>query len=331
MRIPYFILSLLCCGLIAACNSDDPKFPLEETLTSELMPLQGITNPMRIEVSHPYLILQNRQRSDSLFHIYDLTNYELNSAFGVVGRGPGEFVSPWLFQTPLSDILIENSGNDFGVSQFGIDRDGQPIFKGSKQPNYIDGAANAAFINDSLYVIDAMYLAPSLFLLTFEDELPRKTRQFRNPNIVDFFADPDMGRVYANDSRIALCYGWKKQIDFMDIDLNLIKRVKFNFDNPSIITPENEQDVNRSYTLGYFGKRYLYVVFWGASQREYISSYRGAYLEVYDLNGNPVVRYHFDGINPGDFVVDEVTFTLYGTGGGKIADNLVVYKLKGLS
>ena len=330
MRISHLIL-ILCCGLVAACSSTDPKFPREETLTPEFMPLQGITYPGRIEVSHPFLILQNWERSDSLFHIYDLTNYELKSAFGVEGRGPGEFVSPWLFRTPLSDILIENSGNDFGVSQFGIDRDGQPIFKGSKQPNYIEGAANAAFINDSLYVIDAMYLAPSLYLLTFEDELPRKTRQFRNPNIIDFFADPDMGRVYANDSRIALCYGWKKQIDFMDIDLNLIKRVKFKFKGPTVITPENEEDVNMSYISGYFGKRYLYALFLGAPRKENTASFRGTILEVFDLAGNPVIKYHFDGIKPGHYVVDEETFTLYGTGGGNLEDNLVVYKLKGLS
>jgi len=329
MRHPFFIL-LLCYGLFAACSSNEPTFPIEETLTQELMPLQGITNPSTIEVSHPFLILLNWQRSDSLFHIYDLTNNELKSTFGVEGRGPDEFVNPWLFHTPLSDFLIEDSGKNFLVSRFGIDQGGQPIFKDTKQPNYVEGTANAAFINDSLYVIDAMYLAPSLYLLTFQDELPRKTRQFRNPNIVDFFSDPDMGRVYANDSRIALCYGWKKQIDFMDIDLNLIKRVKFKFDSPPVITPKNEREVNRSYISGYFGKHYLYAMFLGSSQRENTASYRGATLEVYDLNGNPVAKYHFDGVRPGGFVVDEETFTLYGIGGGDLVDNLVVYKLIGL-
>jgi len=331
MRFPLFIL-ILCCGILVACSSGDPKFPLEETLTQELMPLQGISNPGRIEVCHPFLIICNGQRSDSLFHIYDLTNYELKSAFGVQGRGPGEFVNPWLFKTPLSEILIGDSNNNYLVSRFGIDQDGQPIFKEAKQPNYIMGAANAAFINDSLYVIDAMYLAPSLYLLTFQDELPRKTRQFRNPNMIDFFSDPDMGWVFANDSRIALCYGWKKQIDFMDIDLNLIKRVKFKFDGPTIITSKNEEDVNMSYISGYFGKHYLYALFLGVARKEDTPSYRGGILEVYDLDGSPVARYHFDGIKPGNFVVDEETFVLYGTGGSSgVIDNLLVYKLKGLS
>ena len=329
MRYPFFIL-LLCCCLVAACSSNEPKFPLEETLTQELMPLQGISNPGRIEVCHPFLIIYNSQRTDSLFHIYDLTNYELKSTFGVQGRGPGEFVDPWLFKTPLSDILIEDS--DFLVSRFGIDQDGQPIFKETKRANYIRGTANAAFINDSLFVVDAMYLAPSLYLLTFEDELPRKTRQFRNPNIMDFFADPDMGWVYANDSRIALCYGWKKQIDFMDINLNLIKRVKFKFDTPAVIASKTEE-INMSYvSYGYFGKRYLYALFLGTSQKENTTSSRRASLEVYDLDGNPIAKYHFDGIEPGNFVVDEETFTLYGSGGSSgLVDNLLVYKLKGLS
>ena len=40
MRSQYYIL-LLCCGLFVACNSapDESKFPFEETVTQELMPL----------------------------------------------------------------------------------------------------------------------------------------------------------------------------------------------------------------------------------------------------------------------------------------------------
>jgi hypothetical protein len=45
MRIYHFILMLFC-GLVAACNSADPTFPCEETLTQELLPLQGITCPI---------------------------------------------------------------------------------------------------------------------------------------------------------------------------------------------------------------------------------------------------------------------------------------------
>jgi hypothetical protein len=152
--------------------------------------------------------------------------------------------------------------------------------------------------------------------------------------MIDYFADPDMGRVYANESRIAFCYGYKKQIDFMDIDFNLIKRVKFKFANPAVdINSKNQGDVKVSYVYGYLGKRYLYALFFGTSWNENRSlSTCGTFLELFDFYGHPVIRYHLEGRRPIYFAVDEVTFTLYGTGeDGDPEDYLLMYKLKGLS
>ena len=332
MKTFFFILVLFCC-LVAACGPNDPKFPIEETITPELMPLQGITNPIRVEVSHPFLILQNMIRTDSLFHIYNLTDCELKSAFGVEGRGPGEYVLPWLFHTQLPDVLIGNAGKN-AVSRFEINENGQPVFKDVKQANSISYITDAAFINDSLYVISAIDNDPSLYLLSWEDDLPRKTRQFRSSNITDFYEDPDQADVYANESRVVLCYYWKKQIDFMDIDLNLIKRVEFKFDYPTtVITPKEEENAKVTYVHAYLGKRYLYASFIGATWNDHrvSQSALGTFLEVYDLDGKPVARYCLNGIRPVHFAVDEETFTLYGAGDrGNPVDNLLVYKLDGL-
>lgn len=344
MKRPFFML-MLCYCLLAACNSREPKFPIEETLKQELISLQGITSPFMLEVKHPFLIILNNERSDSIFHIYDLTSNELKSVFGVKGQSiketstpwkfnPDEFFLPVLYSTQLSDIFIGDEIRRL-VYRFGISEDGLPVFKETKRYNdTIDNMFEAAFIGDSIYVLDAQYQSPSLYILSLNEESPRKIKQFRNPEIMDYYADPDMGRVYANEGRIALCYGWKKQIDFMDTEFNLIKRIKFKFDDPVEMTTENQGDIKASYVYGYFGKRYLYIIFFGTSWNEHRSSYRGTSLEVYDLDGNPVARYQFDGISPSRFVVDEATFTLYGViDMNKVGpnDNLLVYRLKGLS
>lgn len=329
MRIFHFIL-MLCCGLVTACSSSDSNFPQEKTLTQELMPLQGITSPVRVEVKHPFLIIQNSKQSDSLFHIYNVTNYKLKSAFGVKGEGPDEFIRPWLVQTKLSDFLIANK---HAFQRYGINEEGQPILKGIEEPKYINTINEAAFINDSLFVVDAQYTAPKIHLLTVHDELPKKSWTYRNPDMVDYYADPDMGNVYANESRIVFCYGYKKQIDFMDTNFNLIKRVKFNFENPTTINSDNQGDVKVSYVYNYLGERYLYALFFGISWNDYrANSTLGTVLEVFDLDGNPVARYHLSGRSPVYFAVDEKTFTLYGSGDGQDPDDsLLVYKLKGLS
>lgn len=58
----------------------------------------------------------------------------------------------------------------------------------------------------------------------------------------------------------------------------------------------------------------------------------GTILEVFDMDGNPIIRYKLQGRRPMYFAVDEESFTLYGPGeDGDPEDNLLVYKLKGLS
>ena len=329
----YHYISLLFCCLASACSSSDTYFPREETLTQELMPLQGITYPMRIEVKHPFLIIQNLNQSDSLFHVYDLTNNELRNAFGSIGQGPGEFAFPQLFQSQLSDILIGDLPKNM-VYRFDINGNVNPMLLSAKKATNRSFIIDAAIINDSLYCVDGRFLGPSLYLLNMNDESPSKSRQYRNSDL-KYYADPDMGEVYAHEGRIVLCYGYKKQIDFMDIDLNLIKRVGFEFIPTANINYENamENEVKISYYTSYLGKRYLYALYLGTSLKELKGkSYQGTFLEVFDLEGNPIVRYRLNGIAPVYFAVDEETFTLYGAGeDGEPEDYLLVYKLKGLS
>jgi len=335
MRSQYYIL-ILCCGLFAACNSthEEPQFPFEETLTQELMPLQGITDPFMLEVKHPFLIVQNMQRSDSILHVYDLTNYELKSAFGREGRGPGEFGFMQLYQTPFSDIFIGDINTNV-VFRYGIDEEGQSVHKETIESKYKGNhsIAGAAFINDSLYVLaDALYMpGGNIDLLSLQSEVAIRTKPYRNLDISDPEKDIDLGYTYVNESRIALAYGYKKQIDFMDADLNLIKRVEFKYDYPTDVT--NRGDRKWSYGYSYFGKHYYYTLFYGISEDEYNArSFSNISLEVFDLDGNPVAKYYLDGIIPDNFVVDEETFTLYGVlyDNAEFVDCLPVYRLKGL-
>ncbi|MDL2245212.1 hypothetical protein [Parabacteroides sp. PFB2-10] len=333
-RIVLFVfpLTLFLYGvLFTSCTTSDIHFPLEETLTPELMPLQGVTSPFRVEVKPPFLIIQNdlKQR-DSLFHVYDLTSYELKYAFGRIGEGPDEFVGPWMFYSPLPDLLIEDYGKE-QVFRYSLDEAGIPQLKGSRHPLFVYGTSNAAFINDSLYVMDAMFAAPSLYLLGFDDASPKKSWSYRDPNLLDYFSDPNAGNVYANENRIILCYEFKKQIDFFDTELNLLHSVVFDYEPPADTT--NDGTPKKSYAYGYIGKRYFYALFFGVSWNDHQNVYNtcGTILEVFDMDANPVARYHLDGRRPSGFAVDEETFTLYGAGAdGDPEDYLLMYKLKGL-
>lgn len=327
----FYLIPILFLGLITSCHSSpDTQFPKEETLAPELMPLQGITNPLKIDIKHPFLILQNSSKlKDSLFHVYDLTTNELKCVFGTIGEGPKEFTLPWLVQTYLPDLIIEDNHS---FHKFNIDPKGQVTLKGSIEPQYINRVSDAAFINDSLFVTDAQYTGPYIHLCSMQDEAPKKSWKYRNPDIMDYYIDPNKGEVYANDSRIVFCYGYKKQIDFMDTEFNLIKSVKFKYTEPADIATKPGED-KVSYVYSYLGKRYLYTIFFGTTWNEHVAnSTCGTSLEVFDLDGNPIIKYLLKGRLPVYFAVDEEAFTLYGVGDNcNPEDNLLVYKLKGLS
>lgn len=305
-------------------------FPIEETIVPDLMPLQGLTVPYRIDIKHPFLILQNRETiKDSLFHIYNIEKGELVTVFGSIGQGPKEFTLPTMIPTTFSYLIVKDRQS---FRKIIIDEEGIASFDETMEPLYNYNISQAAFINDSLFVVDAMYTGPFVNLCSINNEIPKRQWKYRNPEIMDVYMDINKGEVYANDSRIIFCYGVKKQIDFMDTEFNLVRRVKFDgYDVPLEINKNPDEERN-SYVCAYLGKRYLYAMFLGTTWGEHKKrSTCGYCIEVFDLNGNPIARYQMNGRRPLFFAVDEKTFTLYGPGcQGDPEDHLLVYKLKGL-
>lgn len=206
-------------GLLTACNHTNQKesyLPKEEILELELMALQGITDPMRVDIKHPFLILQNANKvKDSIFHIYDLTTKQLKCSFGVRGEGPYEFVTPWLVRTCLPDMIFADIDKQ-SFYRFAIDKNGQAVFQKKIEPKYpSSNLEEVSFVNDSLFIINPQYTGPYIHLCSINDKTPKKSWQYRDPN---------RGNASVNDHRIIFCYTYKKQIDFMDTQFNLIKR-----------------------------------------------------------------------------------------------------------
>lgn len=321
----FFVFVLCSCNL-----SEKTDFPIEKQLSVEFMPLCGLTYPYRIEIKHPYLILQNRAMlKDSLFHVYNIANNKLESVFGSIGQGPGEFSTPWMIQTYLPDLIIENNHS---FHWYSVNSRGQVTLNNIITPQYANDVINTSFINDSLFIVDAEYTGPYVHLCSVKDERPKKSWKYRNPNIMDFYMDFNKGNVYANEKRVIFCYKVKKQIDFMDTEFNLIKRVKFDdYDEPTAIGVVPGED-KESYIYAYLGKKYLYALFMGTTWTEHDNRLSCGYsLEVYDLDGNPIARYKLEGRRPVYYAVDEETFTLYGAGyKGVPEDCLLIYRLNGL-
>ena len=326
-----FIFLALCLSLLAGCKPTDPQtFRIEKVLTPELMPLQGLTDPFRLEIKHPYLIVQNSEKlKDSIFHIYDVRNNELKCAFGSIGQGPKEYVMPWWLNNHLPEFVIESNDS---FQKFSIDKDGQAMLKEKVTPAFQMALSEAEFIHDSLFVVSpAFYGIPYMLKCDMKSEEPLKAYAYRDTTLINYADDPNrVDNMFANKNRIVLCYAYKKQIDFLDTDFNLIKRVEFG-DYIPVYGVKVPKDEKPSYEQGYLGKRYLYALFMGCTYNELEAREgKGVHLEVFDMEGNPVARYELQGERPRYFVVDEETFTLYSPMKGLPEDHLLMYKLEGL-
>ena len=66
------------------------------------------------------------------------------------------------------------------IHRFQINGNGKAIFKDTREPNYISQVSNAVFVNDTTFIVDAMYTAPNLYLLNFGSDLPEKSWTYRN-------------------------------------------------------------------------------------------------------------------------------------------------------
>ena len=330
MKNIYFLLAV-CLGLLAGCKPADPQaFRIEKVLTPELMPLQGLTDPFRVEVKHPYLIVQNSEKlKDSIFHVYDLRNNELKCVFGSIGQGPEEYVMPWLLNNLLDGFVIQS---DNAFRKFSIDKNGQVVMKEKVTPVFQMALSEAQFIHDSLFVVSpAFYGIPYMYKCDMKNEEPLKAYAYRDTTLINYADDPNrVDCMFANKDRIVLCYNYKKQIDFMDTDFNLVKRVEFDEYSP-VFGVKNPNGRKPSYVQGYLGKRYLYVIFMGCTYEELKArDEKGAFIEIFDFDGNPIARYELQGERPRYFAVDEETFTLYSPMKGLPEDHLLMYKLEGL-
>lgn len=149
--------------------------------------------------------------------------------------------------------------------------------------------------------------------------------KFKKEDHPESFYYSNRGVIAVNQSNIIYAYLFKRQIDIFDFR-TCEKRVTISngkkYPKPDYRSIE---DPTIYYTNVYAGTRYFYVL----CRENRNKTEGGEYdyvIEVFDYNGEPVIRYRFD-IAPILFVVDENKGYIYGCN-WKYEDYLLRYKME---
>ena len=334
---PLLCLLTLSTLLLAACTqaSEQKVFPQEYRLTGERVPhipayssLSEIKNGILISIS--YVGIQT----------YSAIDY--SSLHSLIGQSDSRIFQTIHSSSPYHIYVMEvdnkNMIRKYEIDSLGLPRLLQTGFIG------VDISMHCPYIlRDSLIVYDEFVPEAAIKIHNLRTNMEERSLHYGTTSLNDRFFDKNMGGLYSNDSCIVFAYKYQDRIDFYDWQLNLKRSINNQKSAPVIDTtcvPFPPEDIYY-YGNSYMGRNYFYTLYRGVSNKVFrsdsllIDKNNNIYLygltcdvlEVYELNGEPVCRFHFDDIAPGPFIVDEEQNRLFSTRGG---GNPLVYQLQGL-
>ena len=220
-----------------------------------------------------------------------------------------------------NDYLYIRGYSPTSIRKISLVPDGNLLFIDEYELGKYDEYNFMNIINDSLFIYySSNQLAITKYDLKNQTELDKIKLEKDDDNESYFYSN--RGIIAANDSFVVYPYIYKKQIDIYAVkDFKLVKRINDGKHYPEIIANDIE-DITYHYLNVYAGKKYFYALYVGHKEDD---NFLGRTLEVYDYEGNPIIKYTFD-IIPFYFVVDEENGYIYATN-AHYEDYLLRYKL----
>ena len=309
------------------------SFPQEHRLTSERFPLTR--EPLHMELKEDFLIICTR----NALQIHSASDYSFVQAIGDEMQQPDAMLQILRSSSPFLYTMDVNRKNE--MRKYRLNSSGHSVLLQSGFTGVTSSMNRPYILRDSLIVYDEFFPEASIKIHNLYTNKLARTLPYGATSLNDRFFDKNMGGLYANDSCIVFAYKYQNRIDFYDWQLNLRRSVNRQHSNP-IINQQNRINNILYYGHSFMGQNYFYTLFRGVSHkvfrtdsllnrsgRSYIYGLTRDILEVYDMDGLLVCRFHFDDIAPAIFVVDEKRNRLLGYR-EVYPDSLLVYQLKGL-
>lgn len=322
MKLVISILTFI--GLLTACSNSRQKeisFPVNKKLTAEKIHINEIFSADFVTQAGDFFIISS-SLSDTTLFLYETPTLTFKNATGKRGGGPEDIQTfPMFCHTMDSNFLYIRGYSPYSIRKIALDSIGNFSFVDEYLLKQHDEYNFMNIIKDSLFIY---YNSNELGIKKYDLKNNESLGEIKFPkdDHRESFYFQNRGLISANDSFVVHPYIYKKQIDIYSVDnFKLHKRISDgkHYPKPSIQDPEN---ITYHYFNVYAGEKYFYALYVGHKEHE---NFLDRTLEVYDYEGNPIIRYTFD-IVPFYFAVDEKRGYIYATN-SNYEDYLLRYRM----
>ena len=321
------LLGLFVCVFLNSCSNFEGKiseFQEIKPLKAEMVDLSEIISPEFMTLKGNHLIISSSQSDPTLF-VYSTPSLIFTHDFGIKGGGPVDIkLFPMFCESPRSSYLYVWGYSPVMIKKISISENGEVGYNGDITLKSYEAFNNMAIIGDSTFI----YYLPDNLTVKKYNLLNKNENSIALPkdDHKESYFYSNRGYIATNESKIIYSYLFKNQIDVYDLKtLKLNTRISDGkkYSKPTL---GDFSSITYQYVGLYAGEKYFYALYDG-NQRESESGGKSSrFLEVYDYDGNPIMKYSFD-IHPNLFVVDERNSNIYGFN-DEYQDYLLRYNMK---
>lgn len=325
MKYLYYILIFS----LFSCHNQKAKHTQEKELKENANLLHAkifypneIFDVAKISSAGDFFIIAS-VKSDTLIHIYGGDPLSLKYSFGEKGEGPDDLMLPILCNTTIDQIVIGGFDRISTFKSYMFDGECLAMHKKYKIPQNGNPMNDIVFIDSTRLIFNDIFdLQINELNLSNNKHKPLRKLKKDKHNESAFYSN--RGYLAVSKKGMAYAYLYKDQIDFMDLNGNIINTIKKDEKGPIITIGPNAE--NKYYYANIFAtNNYYYALYRNKTTNEFIKGqYKGDIIEVYDNKGTLIQTYSFD-ISPVIYAVDKSDKRMIGFNAQKEA--LLIYDL----
>lgn len=299
------IIPLLLIAALSACKGDKTisldSVPTTRLHGEVLAVSPEVSAPRHIYTTRGALVLFDSQNKEGFLSFFDKRTGERRAAYGTIGRGPGEYLSPRITETQKG-LTLSSPGGDTYTLEFADSLEITPL--PSKFQKETIGS-NFIFDVDDSSVIFVKEGVEQLTILdkrsgeqTSKSYYPVNIGGATNPATLNNTIFQAHYAYHEDGRRLFMAYSYHPIISVVDVnDYSLVTHTRFDGIRNTLESDGENQtylDPVLGYTFTSVSDNYFYALYQNADEATLRKNANEPEVHKYDLSGNFVERYVLD-------------------------------------